>query len=359
MDSKIVLVAPLNWGLGHATRVIPLIDSLYKHHFSVIIAADGKALQLLKQEFPETPCFRLPDIEVYYSKKHVFLKIFLQIPKIFIKSIVEHFKLKKIVKKYPVDMIISDNRYGVWNKKTYNIFISHQLKLRLPKSISFLSFIYPLMLKLSLKPYDECWVPDLEPGKDFSGGLSHHLSGFSSVKYVGVLSRFNRYLNGKAMGKKYDVLVILSGPEPQRTIFENIIFQQADDKNIKVAIVRGVEQREEIKRSTDVFGMVHSEPLFHLIKQSGIVVCRAGYSSIMDLYVAGAQAVLVPTPGQTEQEYLAAYLKQKGYFYSATQQNFNLDNALTEAKNYAPPRYEQKDNERLEKEVSNLKLKLP
>jgi len=355
--SKKVLVAPLNWGLGHATRVIPIIDCLYKNNFSVIIAADGKALRFLQKEFPHLPSFRLPDVNIRYSKKHVFVTIFLQIPKIFFHSLIEHFKLKSILKKAPVDLIISDNRFGVWHKKAHNILISHQLKLKLPQSIAFLSFVYPIIFKRFLKPFDECWVPDFAGKENFSGELSHHLSHLSSIKYIGVLSRFNRYLTSQNIDKRYDLLFILSGPEPQRTIFEKLIANQMKGNKYRVAIVRGIEQKEKLECAGQVFGIVNTEPLYNLIKQSKWVICRAGYSSIMDLYVTQAQAILIPTPGQTEQEYLADYLKQKKYFYSVSQQSFNLDKSLEQARNFAPPVYNAKRN-RLEEVVNSLKLKL-
>lgn len=355
--SKKVLVAPLNWGLGHATRVIPIIDCLYKNNFSVIIAADGNALRFLRKEFPHLTSFRLPDVNIRYSKKHVFLKIFLQTPKIFLHRFIEHFKLKSILKRHPVDLIISDNRFGVWHKKTYNVFISHQLKLKLPKSISFLSFVYPIFLQRFLNPFDECWIPDFANKQNFSGELSHSISNFSSIQYIGVLSRFNRYLTSQKMDKRYDVLFILSGPEPQRTIFEKLITNQMKGKKYRVAIVRGIEQKEKLECTGQVFGIVNAEPLYNLIKQSKWVICRAGYSSIMDLYVTQAQAILIPTPGQTEQEYLADYLKQKKYFYSISQQSFNLDKSLEQARNFAPPVYNDEKN-RLEEVVNSLKLKL-
>ncbi|MEE4198417.1 MAG: glycosyltransferase [Bacteroidales bacterium] len=355
MTEKKVLVAPLNWGLGHATRVVPIIDQLLKHHFRVILAADGQALDLLQKEFPQIPCLRLSDIHMVYAKKHVFLKIFIQIPKLIVQSIIEHFRLKALLKKHPVDMIISDNRVGIWSRGTYNIFISHQLRLKLPERLSFLSFIYPAVLKWCLKPFAECWVPDLPGEKNFSGELSHDLSRFVPVNYVGVLSRFSRYLSGQPQERHYDLLFILSGPEPQRTLFEELILQQIEGQSYRVALVRGVEYGEIHRANVDSYGLVQARELFDLIRRSEMVVCRAGYSSIMDLYVAGAQAVLVPTPGQTEQEYLAGYLARKKYFYSLEQRDFNLDRALKHAREFSPPAYTHDEKEILEREISRLK----
>jgi UDP-N-acetylglucosamine:LPS N-acetylglucosamine transferase len=200
-------------------------------------------------------------------------------------------------------------------------------------------------------------VPDFAGKQNFSGELSHHISRFSSIKYIGVLSRFNRYVPTKKIDKRYDLLFILSGPEPQRTIFENLIVNQINGNKYRVAIVRGIEQKEKLRCTGQVFGMVNAEPLYELIKQSGWVVCRAGYSSIMDLYVTQAQAILIPTPGQTEQEYLADYLKQKKYFYSVSQHQFNLDKSLEQAKDFASPVFNAEKN-RLEEEINSLKLKL-
>ncbi|MFP4025740.1 MAG: glycosyltransferase [Thiohalospira sp.] len=357
MKTNNVLVAPLNWGLGHATRVIPIIDRLIKNNFSVIIAGDGMALDFLKKEYPKLKCIKLPDVNIVYSKKHVFFRIFLQIPKIILNTIIEHYRIKSIIKKYQVDVIISDNRFGLWNKGTINILIIHQLRLALPKKLSLLKPIYPTILKKIVKNFKMCWIPDFSGDFNLSGCLSHDVNKIHNKHFIGVISRFERYLSETKSDKKYDLLFILSGPEPQRTIFEKIILNQIKNKSLRIALVRGITDKEKIDTRADVFGVLTAKRLFYLIQQSKQIICRAGYSSIMDMYIAQAQAILVPTPGQTEQEYLAAYLKQKKYFYSVSQQKFNLESAIKESEGYVPPEYNGGNN-LLDEEVSKLKLLL-
>ncbi|MFO7828647.1 MAG: glycosyltransferase [Bacteroidales bacterium] len=354
MKKPKVLVAPLNWGLGHASRVIPIIDRLIKANFSVIIAADGAAFDYLCQEFPNLQTIKFPDLKIKYSKKHLVFKIFLQSPKIIYNAFVEHYLLKKIIKKHHIGLVISDNRFGLWNKHTYNIFISHQLNLIFPKKLSFFTPVYQAFLKSIIKKYDECWVPDFPGNHNLSGYLSHPALIPSKTKYIGPISRFNRYHHNALLKTKYDLLFILSGPEPQRTIFENIILKQIKNRTLRTALVRGTQTSFNVNSSVDVYNVVHSEQLFKLMQQSKLVVCRSGYSSIMDLIIAKKNAILVPTPGQTEQEYLANHLKSWNQFYFVLQQNFNLDHALLNGQLLTTSNLELENN--VDQEINRLKL---
>lgn len=354
MKKTNVLVAPLNWGLGHAARVIPIIDNLIKNNFSVLIAADGDALNYLKHEFPHLQCIKLHDIKIKYAKKNLFLKILIQSPKIIYKAIVEHFLLHQLIKKHPVDLVISDNRFGLWNKHTYNIFITHQLKLMFPPKLTFLSPVYQIFLKNVINKYDECWVPDF-PNHYLSGELSCPDNIPPKTKFIGPLSRFKRYNQNKKVEKKHDLLFILSGPEPQRTIFENIIFEQIKNKSLNIALVRGLKKKSDLTSPAETFGIVHSEQLFRLIQQSELIICRSGYSSIMDLIITKKKAILVPTPGQTEQEYLARHLQSQKQFYFVSQQNFNLNQALSDIQFLTENNLEFDDN-LLDKEINRLRL---
>lgn len=354
MKKANVLVAPLNWGLGHASRVITIIDSLIKNKFSVMIAADGDALNYLKHELPHLQCIKLPDIKIKYAKKNLFLKIFMQSPKIIYRAIVEHFLVHQIIKKHHIKLVISDNRFGLWNKHTYNIFITHQLKLMFPPKLKFLSPVYQIFLKYIINKYDECWVPDF-PRHYLSGELSCPDKIPPKIKYVGALSRFKRYDQNKKVEKKYDLLFILSGPEPQRTIFENIILKQITNKALNIALIRGIQKKLDVNPPAEIFGIVHSEQLFMLIQQSKLIICRSGYSSIMDLIITNKRAILVPTPGQTEQEYLAKHLQSKKQFYFVSQQKFNLNQALSNPPFLSENHWECHNN-LLDKEINRLKL---
>ena len=131
IKGKNILIAPLNWGLGHATRCIPIIRALEKNQYTPIIASDGAALQLLQKEFPHLQALELPSYQIEYAKKGSDFKwkLLKNTPKM-IEAILEEKKVvKKWVKEFQLVGIISDNRLGVYNKKVQSVFITHQLNV--------------------------------------------------------------------------------------------------------------------------------------------------------------------------------------------------------------------------------------
>src|SRR5258705_2888645 len=199
-----VIVAPLDWGLGHATRCIPIIEELLNQHAEVIIAADGRAAQLLKEEFPQLAHVHLSGYKVRYSSSFsMVLSMAFQIPKIIFAIAREHAQLKKIIQQYQPHIVISDNRYGLWNKKIYSVFVTHQLMVKCPKPLSFLEPILHRVILSFVNRYNECWIPDVEEEENISGDLSHQYPLPANAKYIGWLSRFNA-TNGTSE-KKYDL----------------------------------------------------------------------------------------------------------------------------------------------------------
>lgn len=324
MKRKKVLICPLNWGLGHATRDVPIIRLLLKHNYQIIIAASGDSLAYLKKEFPELEFINFESYRVQYSKfeSQVF-KMLMLIPTILFWTIKEHLLLNEVIKNNKIDIVISDHRYGLWNKKTFNIFITHQLRIKFPGLLKILEPVYHKISNKLIHKFDECWIPDFEGRNNLSGQLSHVKDRLKNKYFIGPLSRFECIAKENTFNK-INVLFILSGPEPQRSIFEKIIYDQTKNAGLKYEIVRGSSSQSKHPFNFAVHNILNAEDLFALIKKSELVVCRSGYSSVMDLYQLKKKAILVPTPGQTEQEYLAGYLKQKGFFYSVSQKNFNL-----------------------------------
>jgi len=265
------------------------------------------------------------------------LKIAAQIPKILSGIKREHELLKKIIKEKKIDAVISDNRFGLWSKEIPCVFITHQLMVKSPFGEK---FIHRLNTNYISK-YSECWIPDaplLEGGgeRGLSGDLSHKFPLPKNAKYIGVLSRF--FADSQNDKAKYDLLVILSGPEPQRTVFEKKILEQLALTSTSALIVQGItEKNERIRISKNVEMVSHftSEELQKEILSSEIILCRPGYSSVMDLAVLGKKAIFVPTPGQTEQEYLAKYFSGKKIAYSVSQKKFDLESALKESENHS------------------------
>lgn len=324
-----VLVAPLDWGLGHATRCIPIIYELLRFGFEVQIAAEGKTKKLLENEFPGLLFLPLKGYEVRYSKNKslLFFSLFIQLPKLLWRIYYEHKWLKKIVKEKDISMVISDNRLGMYNSTIPCVYITHQLKIKTGNR-----FTDQLVQKIHyffINKYSACWVPDNKTENNLAGDLSHpECLPKTPVKYLGSLSRFEK----NTVDKKYDYLVLISGPEPQRTIFEDLMLEELKKISGKIILIRGLpgDDKPLIQNNDkiEIHNHLSSAALNRAILQSGIVICRSGYTSIMDLIKLNQKAILIPTPGQTEQEYLAAYLMQKKMFFSVPQNNFSLPTAI-------------------------------
>ena len=350
---KKVLICPLSWGLGHATRDVLIIRKLIEHDFEVVIGASGYSLEFLRKEFPLLKFYNISGYSVRYSKSTTqLIKMLLLIPRILIWTIKEHYILSKLVKDHKIDIIISDNRFGLWNRNSYSIFVTHQLRVKFPGILKIFEIIFQGLSSFFIKNYDECWIPDFKEELNLSGGLSHLKKIPKNVIFVGPLSRFE-YLQTNNCEKSIDVLFMLSGPEPQRSIFENIIYRQTKNSSLRCEIVRGTLTERENKFKFPVYDISESNKLHELISKSEMVVCRSGYSSVMDLFSIGKKAVLVPTPGQTEQEYLAKYLSQKKYFYSVSQKEFNIEEDIKQV--YDSIKITIKEKSKLEERILCLK----
>jgi uncharacterized protein (TIGR00661 family) len=330
---KKILVAPLDWGLGHATRCIPIIRELIKRKCTVIIAGNGDSLVLLKAEFPQVMFYTLPGYEpTYPSDGNMVLKIMLQIPK-FIRAIKnEHSRIESIVQSNHIDLIISDNRYGCWSRRAPSIFLSHQLNILMPKGLYWMSMPVNFFHRRLVKKFTHCWIPDYpDKNRRLSGRLCDHPENFfKDVAYIGPLSRF---ASMPVSSNNYDVVCIFSGPEPQRSIFERKVMHQLGKTSLRYFVARGKQSAEHSTRAND-YSLVNTEELQRAMSQSPLVIARSGYSTIMDLAALGKKGIVVPTPGQTEQEYLARRWSEKGVLYSMPQKSFNLKLALQESNRY-------------------------
>ena len=325
-----VLVSPLDWGIGHATRCVPIINALLAEGYHVIIASNGRSGEFLKKEFPQLKYISLNAYNIRYTKsdRGMVLMMAMQIPRIIAAIVKEHLLLKKIVRDNNINLIISDNRYGLWHKTIYSVFMTHQLMIKMPKGYAFAEKIMHKMLGRLINKFDEYWVPDYKDADNLSGDLSHKYKTSENTYFIGPLSRFSMMdLTSGNIKKHIDILFLLSGPEPQRTIFENRILSGISGSSAKIVVVKGItEKQEEVKLNKNVMIYSHLETgkMVELIRQSKVVVSRSGYSTIMDMLALGADAVLVPTPGQTEQAYLAAHLAPKKLFYGIQQDKFSI-----------------------------------
>lgn len=313
---KKTLICPLNWGLGHATRCVPLIREQIKDGNEVTIVSDGFPLKFLQQEFPELRIIEFPSYSVRYSKTQSQIFAFIGfLPKMFLEIRNEHLWLKNLLQKEHFDVIISDNRFGLWNKNIHSIYITHQVMVKMPKGLRFLEPIDYYLHKRIIQKYDECWIPDYEENGGLSGDLSHKYPAPENARYIGMLSRFDKFKNEKP-NTAYETVVILSGVEPQRTIFEKMMIEKHKNKTEKTLMLVGKPsekiQQNKIGQIT-LLPHLPDEELASVFIGCEKIVCRAGYSTLMDLEVLNClhKAEFFPTPGQTEQEYLAEYHSKK------------------------------------------------
>jgi uncharacterized protein (TIGR00661 family) len=337
-NNKNILLCPLDWGLGHSTRCIPIILKLVENNYSVFVCGNETTRRVILSEVPQVKFVYFKGYNINYSKSIPFLlKIFLQFPKILFRIIAEHHQLKKIIKENDINVVISDNRFGLWNKKIKSIYITHQIMIKCPKNLKVFEFLLYSIHNFFINKYSECWIPDNENANNLSGDLSHKYPVNKNTFYIGPLSRFCSPDSDSRTKKQYDILFLISGPEPQRTVFEKIALNSASITPLKIAIVRGVIEttKAEINSEHFIVNYASAVELNNLINNSELIISRSGYSTIMDLAMLGKNAILIPTPGQTEQEYLAEYLRNKGCFFYMTQCEFSLKKAVEEAKNYS------------------------
>ena len=313
-----ILISPLDWGLGHASRIIPIIDRLLEQGDTVIIAGGGLSLNLLKKQFPTLESIEIPSFKMKYSAgKSQVWAVAKAFPRLIYYSIREHSALKRIVKEKNIDFIISDNRFGLYHKRVPSAYITHQLMIKLPRPWDFLEPFVAFVHRCIINKFMECWVPDFEDmSESLAGELSHPNKMPRNVRYIGVLSRFSKRCTpyGRENITPNLALAVLSGAEPQRSIFEKELLVSLQSKpHENIILVQGkieAEQRKTKVGKVTVYNFMSSEELQGYILKADEIICRSGYSSIMDLHALGKlkNATLIPTPGQTEQEYLAEYI---------------------------------------------------
>ncbi len=315
-QSKNILIAPLNWGLGHAVRCIPLIRKYVENGDKVIIASDGQALDFLREEFPKLIFEQLPAYNIHYAKTSLStkLKLMLQVPKILKTAQKERQITEELVDKYDIDLVISDNRFGLRSNKAKSVYMTHQLRVLSGATTFLTTFLH----RKIYKKYDEIWVPDFIENGGLSGKLGHINNSKLLIKYIGIQSRLKKI----DIEKEYDLLAVLSGPEPQRSLLEKELLEKLANYKGKTALVCGVISEKKTKKQingVDVYNYLTANDLEMLINASEKVIARSGYTSLMDYYKLQKKMILVPTPGQNEQLYLARYFQQKGLAVSQKQ----------------------------------------
>ena len=329
-SKKRILVAPLDWGLGHASRCVPIAKNLKKEGCEVVFAASGRPLELLIQEFPKNDFIKLEGYNISYPKNgQMALSMLSQLFKIWKGIRQEHNQLQQIIDDYNIDAVISDNRYGLYSQKAPCVFVTHQLQIQSPifsESLQKINFKY-------IQKFDECWVPD-DRNHSLSGQLSTANNSPFKCQYIGALSRFESLEKTEDL----DVLAIVSGPEPQRSMFEELLKKQLIASKLKAVLVLGKteENKEEEIGNLKVVSHLNAKSLNQQMANANVVISRSGYSTVMDIAKLHKKAIFVPTPGQTEQLYLAKYFYDKNMAFATHQHELDILKALQKVEHLSP-----------------------
>jgi len=330
---KEILIAPLDWGMGHTTRCIPIIAHMLSQGHHITFAGNEWQCHFINKTFTHIETINLEGYNVSYSKRGsgFLFSILLQVPGLLKTIAAEHNWLLQRAADKKYDLIISDNRYGLWHPEIPSVILTHQLELITGMGNGTDRLFQQLHYKY-LGRFKEIWVPDTASYMNLSGRLGHPKKLPPLTKYIGPLSQFYTNQTEERINESTNqLLVLLSGPEPQRTLLSVMLWEQVKTYTGKVVFVEGsnaIDARTDIPEHVRYYKQLNRADLLPLLQEAAVVICRSGYSSIMDLVALNKKAILIPTSGQTEQEYLASYLQEAGMFYSMKQKDFDLQKVL-------------------------------
>ncbi len=316
----------LNWGLGHASRSLPLIRKYLDLGHDVLPASDGEALTMLRQELPELKVLELPGYGIHYSSKYMPFNMLRYGPGMLKAMKAEHELTRAIAAREEIDCIISDNRYGCYLDHIPSALMTHQLQVFTGQKL--LDVYIRRQIRGWCKNFDEIWIPDQAPPNSITGELSDQTTEIPK-HYLGIISE----LTSQPSSGPYDAVAVISGPEPQRTNFEQLVIKQLSTLGGKYAVVCGKPGTDEVTRvenNLTIIPYMSRAQLSGLLDQTSIVIARSGYTTLMDLARTGHKAILCPTPGQYEQIYLADLLAAKGQCIYKRQESLDLHTALLE-----------------------------
>lgn len=328
MPAKLIYTV-LNWGLGHATRSTPLIEALVDRGLKIEIASSGQALKFLNRRFPFLHFHEVPDIPMRYGQSGALPSLLKRALKQQVLNRKQQVFFKKLVEESGADYMISDNVYGAANTKVKTALITHQLSLKTPVAESLVNG----KLASWINSFDEVWIPDFEKSP-LSGDLSQNKNIVVPTHYIGLLSRFAKYQIPTT--KKYGYGALLGGPEPQRTIFERKVIDSFSGLGGKKIIFLGSNKplQKNIPK-LEVVQMGDGLDMAKALSACEFIVARSGFSSLSDLLFLNLKGLVVPTPGQSEQIYLAQEMRKRGWFQTCTQGEFD-ENMIRIAKEYHP-----------------------
>jgi len=353
MKRPSICISPIDWGLGHATRCITLIKAFEKLGYQVYIATEGYHEVILREALPNAHFLHLRGYRIRYAKWGFILPIVLlfQVPKIIYSIIYENNWLKKAQVQYKFDLIVSDNRFGFYHKQVPSVFITHQLNLQM--HFSWATSAFQKLQYNWLKKFKAAWIADIEGANNLSGILANPKHKPSiPLWYMGCLSRLIDESNHTAslsatvhtassnIHNQTVFLGIVSGPEPQRTLLENLLWKAGNKLNIPFVVIAGTPSKDqpnkliEENKNATLYAHLAAPALVREIKRAEYIICRGGYTTLMELIPFEKKLIFIPTPGQTEQMYLGKLWQQKNWAVCYAQENFKLDIALKEASGF-------------------------
>ncbi len=328
MKAQTALVCPLSWGLGHASRCIPIVAALQDAGIQVIIGANGRSGKLLREHFPELPFIETPFKEITLHKwLPAWVSILVQAPSLLCMVKIEREFVSQITKAHNIDLIISDNRYGLHSPGIPSIIITHQLRIMHPHPFKGFEWLTEKYVNKLCEHFTEIWIPDFSGDTNLSGKLSHTTSSKKNrARFIGPLSRFSNIdVNTSVIRNK--IVVVISGPDPARQQFENTIKEKALKSGKAITIIGGRPDRaiaESVGLLT-IYSHLNDEAFAREIKSAEYVIASGGYSTIMDMVSLGCCATIIPFKGQTEQKYLAATLHNNGQFLALSLNKLDFD----------------------------------
>ena len=336
---KKILIAPLDWGLGHTARCIPIIGHILRLGYVPVVACNQWQRSFIEATFSDIEYIHLDGYNITYSKWNRIAQsgLLSQLPRITNTIKKEQLWLRQHAMKTQIDGIISDNRYGLYLHGTPSVILTHQLQVQTGMGLLPDRLVQKLHYNY-LNHFSETWIPDMSGANNMGGILSQPSQLPGHYRYIGLLSRFEEEapLAGTEESdfSAQPLLILISGPEPQRGQLSHILWQQALAHAGAVVFVDGSASAivpGDVPPHITYHKLLTGDDLKNLLAAASMVICRSGYSSLMDLVALGKRAILIPTPGQTEQEYLAKHLTERGIFYSVPQNKFDLQRHLDEA----------------------------
>ncbi|MCU0435629.1 MAG: glycosyl transferase family 28 [Bacteroidia bacterium] len=329
-----IFLAPLDWGLGHATRCVPVIHALLKAGAEVELGASGSGIAFLRREFPQLTLHTLPEYGITYTANGMRgWHLLMQTPRVMRVMRAEYHQLDTLISQRNYTAVISDNRFGIRSDRVPSVCITHQLHLQTPPGFGMAATFNRRMLGR----FQQIWIPDLPGAGNLSGALSHDGPALKIPQhFIGPLTRFH---SPATKSPATHLLVLLSGPEPQRTLFERLLVPQLHQINRPCILVRGMPGQKSgpvTDKNITVYPHLPTAELQQFFETAHCVISRSGYSTLCDAAAVGCRFIAVPAPGQTEQEYLAQTLAAQNRIVMQEQSQFNLAQALEEVENIAP-----------------------